>query len=439
LNATKTTSLKKNTEHTSDFEFTEAYAKQADKNDLLKVFRKKFEFPVINNKKALYFTGNSLGLKPKAADKAMQTELDDWGKWGVEGHFHGTNPWFAYHELFSKNLAQLTGAKKHEVVAMNGLTTNLHLLFASFYRPTKVRFKIICEKKAFPSDQYVLESQLKFHGIDPKTALIEVAPRKGEHTIRHQDIIEAINTHGDQLALVFIGGVNYYSGQVFNMEAITKAAHRAGAIAGFDLAHGFGNIELKLHDWQVDFAAWCSYKYLNSGPGSVAGVFIHETHGLNPETPRLSGWWGYDKTKRFLMESGFQPIPGAEGWQLSNAPILAMAVHRVALEIHCEAGMPALRKKSLKLTAYLEYLLQQISNQGRGVTFEVITPENPDGRGAQLSILVHGKGKELFDKITSQGVIADWREPNVIRVAPVPLYNSFRDVYQLAKILEKNI
>lgn len=421
-----------------EFKYTEEFAQKADENDPLKSFRGFFEFPVINNKKALYFTGNSLGLKPKAADKALQTELDDWGKWGVEGHFNSTNPWFAYHEIFSDGLAQLTGAKKHEVVAMNGLTTNLHLLFASFYRPTKKRFKIICEEKAFPSDQYMLESQLKFHDIDPKTALIEIAPPKGAHTINHNDIIEAINKHADQLALVFFGGVNYYSGQVFNMEAITQAAHKVGALAGFDLAHGFGNIELQLHNWQVDFAAWCSYKYLNSGPGSVAGIFIHEKHGLNPETPRLSGWWGYDKTKRFLMDSGFQPIPGAEGWQLSNAPVLAMAVHKVALDIHCKAGMPALRKKSLKLTAYLEYLLQQISNQDRGISFEVITPKNPDERGAQLSILVHGKGKELFDKITALGVIADWREPNVIRVAAVPLYNSFKDVYQLAKILEKN-
>lgn len=423
----------------SKYKYTEEFALTSDKSDPLKSFRKQFDFPVINGKKALYFTGNSLGLKPKAANKAIQTELDDWSKWGVEGHFNSTNPWFSYHELFSEGLAQLAGAKKHEVVAMNGLTANLHFLFASFYRPTKKRFKIICEEKAFPSDQYMLESQLKFHGIDPKTALIEIAPRKGEHTIRHKDIIEAINKHADQLALVFIGGVNYYSGQVFNMKAITKAAHHSGALAGFDLAHGFGNIELELHDWQVDFAAWCSYKYLNSGPGSVAGIFIHEKHGLNPETPRLSGWWGYDKSKRFLMEQGFHPIPGAEGWQLSNAPVLAMAVHKVALDMHCKAGMPALRKKSLELTAYLEYLLQQISNQDRGVAFEVITPSNPDERGAQLSILVHGKGKELFDKIAEAGVIADWREPNVIRVAPVPLYNSFTDVFQFVKILEKNI
>lgn len=423
----------------SEFNFTEEFARKADKNDPLNSFRDQFDFPIINGKRALYFTGNSLGLKPKAADKALQVELDDWAKWGVEGHFHGNNPWFKYHEFFTEGLAQLTGAKPHEVVAMNGLTANLHFLFASFYRPTKEKFKIICEEKAFPSDQYMIESQIRFHGLDPKTALIEIGPRKGEHTIRHADIIDAIESNADQLALVFIGGVNYYSGQVFNMEAITGAAHKIGALAGFDLAHAFGNIELKLNTWNVDFAAWCSYKYLNSGPGSVAGVFIHEKHGLNPETPRLSGWWGYDKSNRFLMESGFKPIPGAEGWQLSNAPILAMAVHKVALDIHCQAGMPALRKKSLRLTAYLEYLLQQISNQDHEVSFEVITPSNPDERGAQLSILVHGKGKELFDKVTEMSVIADWREPNVIRVAPVPLYNSFTDVYQFAKILEKNI
>lgn len=422
----------------TEFKFTEEFALNEDENDPLKSFRDQFDFPVIHGKKALYFTGNSLGLKPKAADKALQTELDDWAKWGVEGHFHGNNPWFKYHEFFTDGLAQLAGAKKHEVVAMNGLTANLHFLFASFYRPTKEKYKIICEEKAFPSDQYMIESQIKFHGFEPETALIEIGPRKGEHTIRHDDIIEAIQKNADQLALVFIGGVNYYSGQVFNMKAITQATHKVGAIAGFDLAHAFGNIELEMNSWQVDFAAWCSYKYLNSGPGSVAGVFIHENHGLNPETPRLSGWWGYDKSYRFLMESGFKPIPGAEGWQLSNAPVLAMAVHKVALDIHCAAGMSALRKKSLKLTSYLEYLLKQINNQDHGISFEIITPTNPDERGAQLSILVHGKGKELFDKITEMGVIADWREPNVIRVAPVPLYNSFIDVYRFVRILEKN-
>ena len=422
-----------------EFKFTEEFARKADENDPISSFRNQFDFPVINGEKALYFTGNSLGLKPKAADKALQTELDDWANYGVEGHFHGTNPWFKYHEFFTEGLAQLAGAKSHEVVAMNGLTANLHFLFASFYRPTKEKFKIICEEKAFPSDQYMIESQIRFHDLDPETALIEIGPRKGEHTIRHADIIEAIQSNADQLALVFIGGVNYYSGQVFNMKAITEAAHQTGAIAGFDLAHAFGNIELELNNWKVDFAAWCSYKYLNSGPGSVAGVFIHEKHGLDPNTPRLSGWWGYDKSQRFLMEPGFKPIPGAEGWQLSNAPVLAMAVHKVALDIHCKAGMPALRKKSLELTSYFEYLLKQINDQDHGISFEIITPTNPDERGAQLSILVHGKGKELFDKITEMGVIADWREPNVIRVAPVPLYNSFTDVYQFVKILEKNL
>jgi kynureninase len=413
-----------------------SFAKELDQKDPLKAFREKFAFPVINGKRQLYFTGNSLGLKPLAADKAIQVELDDWANWGVEGHFEGRNPWFSYHEMFTEKLMHITGAKKHEVVAMNGLTSNLHLLFASFYRPDKKRYKIICEKKAFPSDQYMLESQAIHHGLIPSETIIEIGPREGKHLIDHQDIYDAIEEHADELALVFIGGVNYYSGQLFDMKSITEHAHKVGALAGFDLAHAFGNVELSLHDWQVDFAAWCSYKYLNSGPGSVSGVFIHEKHGLNPETPRLSGWWGYDKSKRFLMDSGFHPIPGAEGWQLSNAPVLAMAVHKVALELHCEATMPALRKKSILLTDYLEFIITELSGSQDAISFEIISPKNKEERGAQLSLLILGGGKEIFDSLTKAGAILDWREPNVIRMAPAPIYNSFTDVYEFGQLLK---
>lgn len=413
-----------------------SFAEEMDNSDPLKEFRNKFAFPVINGKRQLYFTGNSLGLKPKAADKAIQVELDDWANWGVEAHFKGRNPWYSYHELFTDKLMQLTGAKAHEVVAMNGLTANLHLLFASFYRPDSKRFKIICEKKAFPSDQYMLESQVIHHGLDPKDTLIEIGPREGEYLINHDDIYAAIEEHGDELALVFIGGVNYYSGQLFNMKSISEKAHKVGALAGFDLAHAFGNVELFLHDWEVDFAAWCSYKYLNSGPGSISGIYIHEKHGLNPDLPRLSGWWGYDKSKRFLMEPGFHPIPGAEGWQLSNAPILSMAVHKVALEIHCEAGMEALRKKSILLTGYLEFLIEEISKSHHEISFQIISPGDEEQRGSQLSLLIHGGGKEIFDELTKAGAILDWREPNVIRMAPVPIYNSFTDVYEFGQLLK---
>jgi kynureninase len=421
------------------FENNSQFAQEMDNNDVLKSFREKFSFPVIKGKRQLYFTGNSLGLKPIAADAAIKTELDDWANWGVEGHFEGKNPWFSYHEKFTDKLTKITGSKSHEVVAMNGLTTNLHLLFASFYRPTKKRFKIICEKKAFPSDQYMLESQVIHHGLKPSETIIEIAARKGQQLVDHEDIYKAIEENADELALVFIGGVNYYTGQLFDMKSITQHAHKVGALAAFDLAHAFGNVELNLHDWNVDFAAWCSYKYLNSGPGSVAGVFIHERHGLDPSTPRLSGWWGYDKSKRFLMESGFHAIPGAEGWQLSNAPVLAMAVHSIALELHVEAGMPTLRKKSTLLTSYLAFILEDISQSQSKISFEIISPKEIGQRGAQLSLFVHGGGKEIFNALSEEGVILDWREPNVIRMAPVPIYNSFTDVYDFGQILKKII
>lgn len=420
-------------------EYTKAYAQKMDQNDPLQTFRDRFHIPVINGIETIYFTGNSLGLQPKSTQEYIQKELSDWAKWGVEGHFDAEKPWFEYHEFLTPKIAPIVGAKNHEVVVTHSLTTNLHLLMVSFYRPTKDRFKIICEGKAFPSDQYALESQAKFHGYSPEEAIIEVFPREGEHTIREEDILKTIEDHKDSLALIMWGGVNYYTGQYFDLEQITKAGHDAGAIVGFDLAHGAGNVELKLHDWGVDFAAWCSYKYLNSSPGGVSGMFVHERHANCPELPRFAGWWGYDKSTRFQMEPGFKPMYGAEGWQLSNAPILGMAAHLAALDIFEEVGMKRLNEKSSQLTTYLEYVINEVSKISNEVSFEIITPSDQKNRGCQLSILCHGQGKELFKNLTNQGVVADWREPNVIRIAPVPLYNSFDDVYRFGKALEASI
>lgn len=416
-------------------ENTLEYAKQLDAADSLKAFRKRFLFPQHEGSHCIYFTGNSLGLQPETARAALLQELDDWAKWGVEGHFHAKNPWYAYHEMFAEPMSRLVGAHPDEVVAMNGLTTNLHLLMVSFFRPQGKRTRILCEAKAFPSDLYALESQLRHHGLDPDEHLIALEPREGEHTLRTEDVIAAIREAGDTLALTMIGGVNYYTGQVFDIPAITAAAHNVGALAGWDLAHAAGNIILKLHDWKVDFAAWCTYKYLNSGPGSVSGVFVHQRHGHNPEVPRFAGWWGYDKTTRFDMKPGFRPIPGAEGWQLSNAPVFSMAVHKASLDIFDEAGMPAIRNKSEQLTAFLDFVLQETARAVGNASFEVITPATKEARGAQLSVLVHGAGKWLFDALTHRGVVVDWREPNVIRMAPAPLYNSFEDVFRFGQIL----
>ena len=415
------------------------YAQSLDAQDELAKYREQFHFPVIDGQEVLYFTGNSLGLQPKAAREAINAELDDWAQWGVEGHFHAKMPWYAYHEFFSEGAAKLVGAKPVEVVMMNGLTVNLHLLMISFYKPEGKRYKIICEKKAFPSDQYAVESQVKLRGFDPEDAIIEVGPRNGEHNIRTEDFLSAIEEHGEELSTVMIGGVNYYSGQLMDMEKITKAGRAVGAIVGFDLAHAAGNVPLRLHDWGVDFACWCSYKYLNSGPGSVSGAFVHERHANNPNLDRLAGWWGYDKTTRFQMEPRFKPIPGAEGWQLSNAPVFAMAIHKASLDMFSEVGMDKLREKSLKLTAYLEFVINTISDDVAECDFEIITPSDPNQRGAQLSILAHGQGKQMFDQLTKSGVIADWREPNVIRVAPVPLYNSFEDAYRFGQALKNSI
>lgn len=409
------------------YQNSKEFALQCDIADPLAQYRHKFYIPKHNGHEAVYLTGNSLGLQPKSTRDAINHELDDWARLGVEGHFHAAKPWMPYHEFLTEKTAKLVGAKPFEVVCMNQLTVNVHLLMVSFYRPRGMRFKIICEQKAFPSDQYALESQVKFHGYDPEEAIIEVGPREGEHTIRHADILDAIEKHKDELALVFIGGVNYYTGQVFDMAGITKAAHDVGAYAGFDLAHATGNIILQLHDWNVDFACWCSYKYLNSGPGSVAGAFIHERHG-NSDLPRFAGWWGHDKASRFKMEKGFNPIPGAEGWQLSNAPVFSMAAHNAALEIFDEVGMEKLRAKTLQLSGYLEFIIDEISKQHNNC-LEIITPRSWHERGCQVSVVAHGYGRKLFDDLMSNGVIPDWREPNVIRMAPVPLYNSFGDVW----------
>lgn len=405
---------------------------QKDATDPLGRFRSEFHIPKhTDGSEVLYFTGNSLGLQPKRTRQYIEQELEDWARLGVEGHLHARHPWLPYHEFVTASLARIVGAKPIEVVAMNSLTVNLHLLMASFYRPTPERYKIIIEKDAFPSDKYAVGSQLKFHGYSDNS-LIELAPREGETCLRTEDILETIGREGDSVALVLLGGVNYYTGQAFDMKAITEAGHKKGCIVGFDLAHAAGNIELKLHEWNVDIAAWCSYKYLNSGPGGIAGVFVHERHARNFDLPRFAGWWGHDKETRFLMDDEFIPMPGAEGWQLSNPPIFQLAALRASLEIFDEATMPALRAKSVELTAYLEKLLSQIETD----RIEIITPSDPDQRGCQLSIRV--RNKTLFETITQRGVIADWREPDVIRVAPVPLYNTFEDAAKFAAILKEN-
>ncbi|SFT85493.1 Kynureninase [Lishizhenia tianjinensis] len=422
------------TNYTNSLEF----AREKDAKDELNKYRDQFHIPNFRED-VVYFTGNSLGLQPKTTKDYIQRELNDWAKWGVEGHFYAEKPWFEYHEFLTDKAARVVGALPKEVVITHSLTTNLHLLMVSFYRPEGKRKKIICEAKAFPSDQYALESQVKFHGLDPQTDLVEVAPREGEHLIREEDIYAKIAEVGDELALVMIGGVNYYTGQLFDMKTITEKAHAVGAICGFDLAHAAGNIHLKLHDWGVDFAAWCTYKYLNSSPGGVSGIFVHERHEYKPELPRFAGWWGYDKETRFQMEPGFNPMKGAEGWQLSNAPVLGMAAHLASLDIFDEVGMEKLCAKRDDLTAYLEFVIDEISARNENATFEIITPRDKSKRGAQLSILAHGQGKALFDAMTERGVVADWREPNVIRVAPAPLYNSYEDVYNFGRILEESI
>jgi kynureninase len=415
------------------------FAKQLDKQDTLKHFREMFYIPLMFGKECIYFTGNSLGLQAKRTQDYVVDELEDWASLGVEGHLHARNPWLPYHEIFPKQLSKIVGCLPQEVVVMNSLTVNLHLLMVSFYRPTKQRYKIICEAKAFPSDQYAFETQARYHGFNPEEAVIEVSPREGEYTLRTEDIISTIKKHGESVAVVLFGGVNYYSGQYFDLKTITEAAHSVGAYAGFDLAHAAGNAELHMHDWNVDFACWCSYKYLNSGPGGVAGAYIHEKHVGNKDLPRFAGWWGYTKETRFQMEKGFEAIPTAEGWQLSNAPVLAMAAHKASLDVFDEAGIDQLHKKRRLLSGYLHYVLNDINSSQKEKVLEIITPADENERGCQVSMLMLKRGKEIFNELTKQGVLADWREPNVIRVAPVPLYNSFEDVYRFGEIISNII
>ena len=404
-----------------------------DGRDPLRDFRDRFHMPLgAHGEDVIYFTGNSLGLMPKTARGYVEQELTDWETLGVEAHVKAKTPWLPYHEFLTAQMAAIIGAKPIETIVMNALTVNLHLLLVSFYRPTAKRYKIVIEKGAFPSDQYAVESQIRFYIYDPTAALIQLTPRNGESSLRTEDIIETIEREGDSVALVLLGGVNYYTGQAFDMQTITEAGHKAGAVVGFDLAHAVGNIELKMHDWDVDFAAWCSYKYLNGGPGAVGGAFVHERHARSFDLPRFAGWWGHDKETRFLMGPEFNPLAGAEGWQISNPPILQMAALRASLEIFAEAEMSKLREKSEKLTGNLETLIDEIADD----RISVVTPRDPKQRGCQLSIRVKGGNRSLHERIVARGVFADWREPDVIRVAPVPLYNSFADVYRFAEILK---
>lgn len=412
-----------------NFENSLEFAKALDVQDPLKSYRESFLIPTFGKENAVYFTGNSLGLQPKNTQKYLLEELEDWATLGVEGHFVARRPWFSYHELLTEKTARVVGALPIEVCTTHSLTTNLHLLMSSFYRPQGKRTKILCEAKAFPSDQYALESQIALHGL-PASDLVTVGPREGEHLIREEDIYAKIDALGDELAMVLWGGVNYYTGQYFDLQQITLKGHHAGAFVGFDLAHAAGNVNLHLHDWGPDFAAWCGYKYLNSSPGGVSGFFVHERHAYRKDLIRNAGWWGHNKESRFKMEPGFDPLPGAEGWQLSNAPVLGMAAHLASLEIFDAAGMEAIGKKRDLLTAYLWFVTDQVSkSKSPNGVLEIITPKHPKERGAQLSILLSTQGKECFNRLTDLGVIADWREPNVIRVAPAPLYNRFEDVY----------
>jgi len=412
------------------FQDAEDFAIAMDAADRLARFRNQFLFPKTKNgKDCIYLCGHSLGLQPASAEKFVQQELHDWAQFGVEGHFHAKNPWMPYHRLLTDQTAVIAGAEPVEVVVMNSLTVNLHLMMASFYRPTKGRHKILAERGAFPSDQYAIKSQIQFHGFDPASSLLELAPRAGESCLRDEDIEEVVDREGNEIALILLGGVNYATGQAFDMRAITTAGRRKGCVVGFDLAHAIGNIPLHLHDWGPDFAAWCSYKYLNGGPGCVAGCFVHERHARSQDLPRFAGWWGHEEKIRFQMGPEFHPMPGAEGWQLSNPPILALAPLRASMDIFHEAGMDALRAKSLSLTAYMQFLLEQ--SQSRA--FEIVTPREPERRGVQLSIRLRQGGRECCDRLTAEGVIGDWREPDTYRVAPVPLYNSYRDVYHFAQ------
>ena len=425
------------------FENTREFAQSLDAQDGLNKYREEFIFPHVNGKQVIYFTGNSLGLQPKRTKSYVDEVMADWANLAVEGHFYADKPWWDYHERFAVPLSEIVGAKPTEVTVMNTLTVNLHLLMVSFYRPTIKKYKIICEEKAFPSDQYMFQSQVDFHsktvGFDPKEALVEIKRRDGEHNIRLEDILAKIEEIGEELALVLIGGVNYYTGQVFDMKTITEAGHKQGAYVGWDLAHAAGNIKLKLNDWKVDFAAWCSYKYMNCGPGNASGCFVHEMHHNDSDLPRFAGWWGHNKERRFKMEPKFEPVRGADGWQISNLPILSLAPYLASVELFAEVGMDKLIAKRDVLTSYLEFILHEIDKELESAEFEIITPLNPEERACQLSVYLHGQGRELFEYLMKNGVITDWREPNVIRLAPAPFYCSFEDMYEFGQILKQGI
>lgn len=416
------------------FQNSLAFARQCDQEDPLSHFRKKFHIPTDeHHKELIYLCGNSLGLQPVSTKKYIKQELNDWAKHGVEGHTEAKHPWMPYHEFLTKSMAKIVGAKPSEVVVMNTLTTNLHLMMVSFYKPTATKYKIVVESDAFPSDKYAMESQLSFHGFDPKQGLVSWSPREGEDTCHFEDLEHILETQGDEIALLMIGSTNYYSGQHFPLKKITQLGHKHNCMVGFDLAHGAGNIQPNLHDSGADFAVWCTYKYLNSGPGSLGGCFVHERHANNTQLKRFAGWWGHNKNSRFNMRKEFDPIPGAEGWQLSNPPILSMAAIRASLDLFEEAGFENLRRKSEKLTAYLEFLIDELQNN----SISIITPRDQNQRGCQLSIQVKSANKQMHTNLTETGVISDWREPDVIRVAPAPLYNSFEDVFEFVQRLKK--
>jgi kynureninase len=422
------------------FSDNEDFAKELDARDSLHLFREKFHLPANSSGAPLiYFAGNSLGLMPKTAKQAVDQELDDWAKLGVDAHLEAKTPWYTYHESLREPTARIVGAKPVEVICMNSLTVNLHLMMATFYRPTKSRFKILMEDPAFPSDTYAIKTQIIHHGLDPKDALILARPRSGELTVRTEEILDLIEKHTEALAVILIGGVNFFTGQFFDIPTITAAAQKHGITVGVDLAHAIGNVPLSLHDWSVDFAVWCSYKYLNAGPGAVAGAFVHKRHATNTNLPRLAGWFGNDPNTRFRMhlEPEFIPVPSADGWQISNPPILSMAPLRASLAIFEEAGMDALRQKSIKLTNYLQFLLESEPDGQSKKQYTIITPRQADQRGCQLSILVREHPKELFTKLEAADVKCDFREPNVIRAAPTPLYNTFHEVWRFANILRR--
>jgi len=422
------------------YQNTIEFATQLDEQDPLKDFQSQFLAPKHNGRDVIYLCGNSLGLQPVNARAEVDKILTNWQQYAIEGFFTGNDPWLDFHKRLTKTLSTLLGAKSEEVTIMNSLTLNLHLLMVSFYQPAGKRYKILIEGGAFPSDQYAVASQARFHGYDPKDAVIELFPREGEFTLRTEDILQTIKNHQEELALVLFSGVNYYTGQVFDMPAITKAGHAAGAIVGFDLAHAAGNVLLELHDWDLDFATWCSYKYMNSGPGGISGAFVHEMHFSNQHMNRFEGWWGFREDRRFLMPPVFEADKGAAAWQLSTSPVMLLALHKAALDVFESAGgLAPLRTKSELLTGYLEFLIEGINKKHDEELFKIITPKTKADRGCQLSIVCKQNGKAMFDKLTENGVIGDWREPNVIRLSPVPLYNSFKQVFKAARILEASV